>query len=80
VDVSVDDVPKAIAFYQALFGWDIQVGGPEVGGYSIAHLDNRIVAAVSPKYGPAEAPPAWTRPPTRSRARGVSCSPGRWTS
>jgi predicted enzyme related to lactoylglutathione lyase len=60
VDVSVDDVPKAIAFYQALFGWDIQVGGPEVGGYSIAHLDNRIVAAVSPKYGPAEAPPAWT--------------------
>ena len=60
VDVSVDDVPKAIAFYQALFGWDIQVGGPEVGGYSIAHLDNRIVAAVSPKYGPAEVPPAWT--------------------
>ena len=42
VDVSVDDVPKAIAFYQALFGWDIQVGGPEVGGYSIAHLDNRL--------------------------------------
>src|ERR1700684_4389373 len=60
VDVSVDDVPKAIAFYQALFGWDIQLGGPEVGGYSIAHLDDRIVAAVSPKYGPAEVPPAWT--------------------
>lgn len=60
VDVSVDDVPKAIAFYQALFGWDIQIGGPEVGGYSIAHLDNRIVAAVSPKYSPAEAPSAWT--------------------
>ena len=60
VDVSVDDVPKAIAFYQALFGWDIQVGAPEVGGYSIAHLDNRIVAAVSPKYGPPEAPSAWT--------------------
>jgi uncharacterized protein len=60
VDVSVDDVPKAIAFYQALFGWDIQLGGPEVGGYSIAHLDDRIVAAVSPKYGDAEAPSAWT--------------------
>jgi uncharacterized protein len=60
VDVSVDDVPKAIAFYQALFGWDIRVGGPEVGGYSIAHLDDRIVAAVSPKYGPPEAPSAWT--------------------
>ena len=24
VDVTVDDVPKAIAFYQALFGWDIE--------------------------------------------------------
>ena len=45
VDVSVDDVPKAIAFYQALFGWDIQVGGPEVGGYSIAHQDSRVARA-----------------------------------
>ena len=33
VDVTVDDVPKAIAFYQALFGWDIPLGGPEVGEY-----------------------------------------------
>ena len=59
VDVSVDDVPRAIAFYEALFGWDIQVGGPEVGGYSIAHQDGRIVAGVTPKMGPAEAPSAW---------------------
>src|SRR5437868_11984092 len=36
VDVSVDDVPKAIAFYQALFGWDVQAGGPEAGGYATA--------------------------------------------
>ena len=59
-DVSVDDVPKAIAFYQALFGWDIPLGGPEVGGYSIAHQDGRIVAAVSPKMGSPDAPSAWT--------------------
>jgi uncharacterized protein len=59
VDVSVDDVPKAIAFYQALFGWDIQLGGPEVGGYSIAHSGGQIVAGVGPKMGPAEAPSAW---------------------
>ena len=44
VDVSVDDVSKAIAFYQALFGWEIQAGGPEVGGYAIAHHHGRIVA------------------------------------
>jgi uncharacterized protein len=60
VDVSVDDVPKAVAFYQGLFGWDIQLGGPEVGGYSIAHSGGRTVAAVSPKMGPPGAPSAWT--------------------
>jgi uncharacterized protein len=55
----VDDVPKAIAFYQALFGWDIELGGPEVGGYSIGHLDGQIVGAVSPKMGAPDAPSAW---------------------
>jgi uncharacterized protein len=60
VDVSVDDVPKAIAFYEGLFGWDIQVGGPEVGGYCIARSGGRIVAGIGPKMGPAEAPSAWT--------------------
>ena len=33
VDVTVDDIPKAVAFYRALFGWDIPLGGPEVGEY-----------------------------------------------
>jgi len=56
----VDDVPKAIAFYQALLGWDIQAGGPEVGGYAIAHRSDRIVAGLSPKFGPPDAPSAWT--------------------
>jgi uncharacterized protein len=60
VDVSVDDVPQAIAFYQALFGWDIQAGGPEAGGYAIAHLKDRIVAGLGPKFGPPDAPSAWT--------------------
>jgi uncharacterized protein len=60
VDVSVDDVPTAVAFYQALFGWDIEVGGPEVGGYAIARKDGRIVAGVGPKMGPPGAPSAWT--------------------
>ncbi len=60
VDVTVDDVPKAVAFYQALFGWDIQSGGPETGGYSICHSGGRIVAGLSPKFGPGEAPSVWT--------------------
>ena len=60
VDVTVDDVPKAVAFYQALFGWDIQSGGPETGGYSICHSGGHIVAGLSPKFGPGEAPSVWT--------------------
>ena len=56
----MDDVPKAIAFYQALFGWDIQAGGPEVGGYAVAHLNDRIVAGLGPKFGAPDAPSAWT--------------------
>jgi uncharacterized protein len=60
VDVSVDDVQAAVAFYEALFGWDVTVGGPEVGGYAIARKDGRIVAGIGPKMGPGEAPSAWT--------------------
>jgi predicted enzyme related to lactoylglutathione lyase len=60
VDISVDDVPRAIAFYSGLFGWDIQQGGLDVGGYSICHLNGRIVAAIGPKMGDPTAPSAWT--------------------
>jgi len=60
VDVSVDDIPKAVAFYQALFGWDIYAGGPEAGGYAIARRHDRIVAGIGPKFGPPGAPSAWT--------------------
>ena len=47
VDVIVDDVPKAITFYQALFGWDIQLGGPEVGGYFAVTDTDAAVAKVT---------------------------------
>ena len=59
VDLSVDDIPKAIAFYQGLFGWDIQQGGPEVGGYAMALLDGKAAAGIGPKMMP-QAPSAWT--------------------
>ena len=60
VDLGVSDIAKAIAFYGAQFGWDIEQGGPETGGYSIANLDGRSVAGLGPKMGPAEAPTMWT--------------------
>jgi predicted enzyme related to lactoylglutathione lyase len=60
VDVSVDDVAKAVEFYQALFGWDIQAGGPDVGGYSLAHSNGRLVAGIGPKMGSPDQPSMWT--------------------
>jgi predicted enzyme related to lactoylglutathione lyase len=60
VDLGVSDIPKAIAFYTAQFGWDIQEGPPEAGGYALAHLEGRTVAGIGPKMGSPEAPSAWT--------------------
>ena len=54
VDVMVTDPAAARQFYSVLFGWDIQEGPPEAGGYAMCMLDGRPVAAISPK--PAENP------------------------
>src|SRR5215475_197369 len=59
VDLGVDDVAKATAFYGALFGWDIEAGPPEAGGYSMCRLQGRAVAGIGPTMGP-ETPAAWT--------------------
>ena len=46
VDLGVDDIDKARAFYSGVFGWDIQPGPPEAGGYSIALLRGRPAAGI----------------------------------
>jgi predicted enzyme related to lactoylglutathione lyase len=60
VDLGVPGIPKAIAFYRGQFGWDVQQGGPETGGYSMAYADGQAVAGIGPKMGPPEAPSTWT--------------------
>jgi len=60
VDLGTYDVTKATAFYRTLFGWDIQVGPPESGGYAMCQIQGRAVAGIGPKMGPPEAPAAWT--------------------
>jgi len=60
VDLGVDDIAQAKAFYGGLFGWDIQDGPPEAGGYAMCLLNGRPAAGIGPKMGPAEAPPTWT--------------------
>lgn len=60
VDLGVGDIPQAIAFYHAVFGWDAQQGGPETGGYAMAMLDGRAIAGIGPKMGPQDVPTVWT--------------------
>jgi len=60
VDLGVDDVSRANAFYSRLFGWDTQPGPPEAGGYTMCMLSGRPVAGIGPKMGPPDVPPFWT--------------------
>ena len=54
VDLGVDDIDRAVTFYAELFGWDIQPGPPEAGGYRMCLKDGRPVAGIGPKQGPPE--------------------------
>lgn len=60
VDLGVESIDKAITFYSTLFGWHIERGSADVGGYSIADVDGKAVAGIGPKQGPSEVPPFWT--------------------
>lgn len=60
VDLGTDDTARAKAFYEALFGWDTEVGPPEAGGYVMCSVRGKPVAGIGPKMGPAEVPSAWT--------------------
>jgi predicted enzyme related to lactoylglutathione lyase len=60
IDLGVDDMARARAFYGGLFGWDLPEGPPEAGGYAMCELDGRPVAGIGPKMGAAELPSVWT--------------------
>ena len=59
VDLGVPDFSQAQAFYAGLFGWDIQQGPPDAGGYAMCMKDGRAAAGIGPKMGPADAPTVW---------------------
>jgi predicted enzyme related to lactoylglutathione lyase len=56
----VDDLKRALVFYSTQFGWDIEEGGPEVGGYSLAKVGGRNVAGIGPKMGGEQQPTMWS--------------------
>jgi uncharacterized protein len=59
VDLSSSDLEASRRFYAQLFGWTIEPGPPETGGYSDAMLRGVPVAGIGPKMDP-NIPPHWT--------------------
>jgi len=59
VDLAVDNIDQSVTFYRALFGWEVQRGGEEVGGYSLAVRDSANIVGIGPKMNPG-VPTAWT--------------------
>src|SRR5580700_6439952 len=72
VDLSVADVDQASAFYAGLFGWEVQPGPPEAGGYSVCRKDGRQVAGIGPAMGPPGEAPGWTTYLAASDAAGTA--------
>ncbi len=60
LDVGAADPAKARAFYEGLFGWTFEIGGPETGGYSIALKDGKRVAGLGPLPPGHTVPSAWS--------------------
>jgi uncharacterized protein len=60
IDLGTRDVAGARAFYGGLFGWQIDDGPPEAGGYLVCMLDGKAVAGIGPQMSPDDDPPAWT--------------------
>jgi len=56
----VTDPAAAKAFYSGLFGWDIQDGPPEAGGYAMCMLNGRPAAAIMPKPEGNPFPNVWS--------------------
>lgn len=59
VDLGTPDLDASIAFYGELFGWQIDKGPEEAGGYSMALLNGKAVAGLGPLAGEGQ-PPSWS--------------------
>src|ERR1700694_4465180 len=59
VDLSSTDATKARDYYSKLFGWKVELAPePEAGGYALAELNGKDVAAIGPTQTP-DGPSAW---------------------
>lgn len=46
IDLMTPDMDAARAFYQNVFGWEYDIGGPEFGGYTTARSGDRLKAGL----------------------------------
>ena len=61
LDLMAPDIDTARAFYQAIFGWEYDIGGPEYGGYTTARLGQRMTAGLmGPQPDAPPMPAAWS--------------------
>jgi uncharacterized protein len=58
VDLSSKDAAASRDYYSKLFGWKVEVAGPEAGGYALAKLGDKDVAGIGPVQDP-NGPSAW---------------------
>jgi predicted enzyme related to lactoylglutathione lyase len=58
-DLSVPDVPAAVAFYSAVLGWSFTEPDDEFGGYVIGSVRGAAAGGVGPQQTPGQ-PAAWT--------------------
>jgi len=59
IDLSSRDAAASRDFYSKLFGWKLEDGGPDSGGYFLAKLGGKDVAGIGPAQDP-NAPTAWS--------------------
>ena len=58
-DLGSPDLDSSIAFYSGLFGWQVDKGPEEAGGYSMAMLNGKAVAGLGPLMAEGQ-PPSWS--------------------
>ncbi len=59
LDLSSKDAAGSREFYSKLFGWKLDVQGPDFGGYALARQGGKDVAGIGPAQDP-NAPTAWS--------------------
>jgi predicted enzyme related to lactoylglutathione lyase len=57
-DLSSTDATASRDYYSKLFGWKIEVGGPDTRGYGMAKVGDKFIAGIGPAMDP-QSPSAW---------------------